>query len=289
MENNSDNTNSRTGAPASDDPIFDEKPAEMSLEGRKEQLEKKISEEYDRSTAKPAPYEGEYSTYDKNTDTNAPPKMSSGSKAYIILIIGVTCAFLIGFVLECRRTYSEGGLFGGDLDRFTLPVPGDSDKDSPFSGLFPFDFGSDSDKDNNDSDSDVSSDTTNDSSLVKAPEKDKVLDPNAEPIKLEDQPEDIDSAEYTARKAYKIVENSVVNVVVYSSQEYIGNEAYKEGTGTGIVLSEDGYIITNSHVVDDSTERGVEIILKNGDRYAAAIAGCDSRTDLAVLKLLLLN
>ncbi len=286
MENNSDNTLPRTGG----EPVTTEDaPAEMSLEGRKAQLEKKVSEELDRkpdvspAEDRPYAYEGVYADpFDKSAEPKK-PKFSGGSRAYLVLLIGVTAAFIIGFVIECGRAYSENGLFGGDLDRFVMPSPDDGD--SPFGGMFPFEFDLPDDDDAPDTNDDSDADISADSNLVKAPGEDDILDPNAKPIEAEDQPDDIDSPEYSARKAYKVVENSVVNVVVYTDPKYIGDDVYKDGTGTGIVISSSGYIITNSHVLDDSTERGVEIIMKSGERYAAAIVGCDSRTDLAVLKI----
>lgn len=59
------------------------------------------------------------------------------------------------------------------------------------------------------------------------------------------------------------------------------------GVGSGVILSEDGYILTNNHVV---TVRGeevdeIEIRLSDGDRYEARILGRDPATDIAVLKV----
>ena len=56
--------------------------------------------------------------------------------------------------------------------------------------------------------------------------------------------------------------------------------------GTGIVLSEDGYIATNSHVIGDSRSLYyVEVVTNEGTTYEAKVIGYDSRTDLAVLKI----
>lgn len=54
-------------------------------------------------------------------------------------------------------------------------------------------------------------------------------------------------------------------------------------TGTGIIMSQDGYIITNAHVVADSTK--VTVVLSNNKEYPATIIGCDEKTDLAVAKI----
>lgn len=56
----------------------------------------------------------------------------------------------------------------------------------------------------------------------------------------------------------------------------------QEGLGSGVIVSEDGYILTNAHVVDGADELRVHI----GDReYEADIVGVDEKTDLAVLKV----
>ncbi len=54
-------------------------------------------------------------------------------------------------------------------------------------------------------------------------------------------------------------------------------------TGTGIIISEDGYIITNAHVVEDAVS--VIIVDQEMNEYDAVVIGADSQTDLAVLKI----
>ncbi len=54
-------------------------------------------------------------------------------------------------------------------------------------------------------------------------------------------------------------------------------------TGTGIIMSADGYIITNAHLVDGAV--GVEILTWDDRSYAAGLVGSDSTSDLAVLKV----
>ena len=57
----------------------------------------------------------------------------------------------------------------------------------------------------------------------------------------------------------------------------------KQGTGSGVIISEDGYIVTNNHVVDFADE--VKVTLFDESTYTATIVGVDPRTDLAVLKI----
>ncbi|MGM9936763.1 MAG: S1C family serine protease [Candidatus Ornithomonoglobus sp.] len=62
-----------------------------------------------------------------------------------------------------------------------------------------------------------------------------------------------------------------------------GDNTVEQGSGSGIIISEDGYIVTNQHVIDGATE--VEVVLNTGNSYTAEIIGQDTKTDLAVLKI----
>jgi serine protease Do len=62
-----------------------------------------------------------------------------------------------------------------------------------------------------------------------------------------------------------------------------GRTVTSTGTGSGIILSEDGYILTNHHVVDGAGELAVK--LSTGAEYAAKLIGKDSQTDLAVIRV----
>ncbi len=65
-----------------------------------------------------------------------------------------------------------------------------------------------------------------------------------------------------------------------------GNSPQKEfkrqGLGSGFIMSKDGYVVTNNHVIDKATD--VQVVLQNGDKFKAEIIGKDPKTDLAVLK-----
>ncbi|MBE6992562.1 MAG: PDZ domain-containing protein [Ruminococcaceae bacterium] len=74
---------------------------------------------------------------------------------------------------------------------------------------------------------------------------------------------------------YKKVEPSVVGVLCESHN--------RSSTGTGIIMSEDGYIITNCHVISGAQEITVE--LSNGEILGAIIVGADELSDLAVIKI----
>ena len=56
-----------------------------------------------------------------------------------------------------------------------------------------------------------------------------------------------------------------------------------EGAGSGVILSENGYILTCYHVIDGATS--IAITLRNGDQYEATLVGGDEELDIAVLKI----
>ncbi|MDQ5984040.1 MAG: hypothetical protein RUMPE_01071 [Eubacteriales bacterium SKADARSKE-1] len=86
----------------------------------------------------------------------------------------------------------------------------------------------------------------------------------------------------TAEVIYSKVAPSIVGVVTYNpSQGLISSSA---GQGSGIIMSADGYIITNAHVVGNSNKSNVTVV-KDEKEYPAKLIGFDTRTDLAVLKI----
>jgi len=68
---------------------------------------------------------------------------------------------------------------------------------------------------------------------------------------------------------------------------FFGNNPQREfkqrSLGSGFIIDQDGYIVTNNHVVEDANE--IEIKLNDGKSYAADIVGRDPSTDLALLKI----
>lgn len=61
------------------------------------------------------------------------------------------------------------------------------------------------------------------------------------------------------------------------------DELVQQGSGSGIIISEDGYIVTNQHVIAEASE--ITVVLNTGDEYTATLVGADSKSDLAVLKI----
>lgn len=105
--------------------------------------------------------------------------------------------------------------------------------------------------------------------LEKAPAGDTVLT-------LEPKGEE---AAKTLQEIYKAVNPAIVSISASVSKGPV------QGTsqGTGVVMSADGYVITNAHVIEDSYY--VEVSLEDGRSFGALLAGVDETTDLAVLKI----
>jgi serine protease Do len=59
----------------------------------------------------------------------------------------------------------------------------------------------------------------------------------------------------------------------------------QQGAGSGVIISPDGYILTNNHVVTDADENKVQVIFNNKHQMKAKIIGTDPSTDLAVIKV----
>ena len=57
----------------------------------------------------------------------------------------------------------------------------------------------------------------------------------------------------------------------------------KVGSGSGVIIREDGYIVTNNHVIEDATK--IEVTLNNNQTYQATLVGTDPATDIALLKV----
>jgi len=96
-------------------------------------------------------------------------------------------------------------------------------------------------------------------------------------ITLNPVPENTDGG-YETTDIYEKVNPSVVSINVYSNQSIS-----PLGSGTGIVMTDDGYIITNAHVVDGGTS--VNVVFHDGENLRGTIIGADATTDLAIVKV----
>jgi Do/DeqQ family serine protease len=58
---------------------------------------------------------------------------------------------------------------------------------------------------------------------------------------------------------------------------------YGSGSGSGVIVSSEGYIVTNNHVIENASE--IEVILNDNSKYTAKVVGTDPSTDIAILKI----
>lgn len=84
--------------------------------------------------------------------------------------------------------------------------------------------------------------------------------------------------------AAPVVDRSSLAGVAKAIQPSVVNISTGSGEGSGIVLTEDGYILTNNHVVAGAEGRDVTVTLSSGKKVPAKIVGTDPRTDLGVVK-----
>lgn len=75
---------------------------------------------------------------------------------------------------------------------------------------------------------------------------------------------------------------SIESVVTISSSNNLPNSREKNGIGSGVIFSEDGYVVTNLHILSGNN---INVRLNNGKNYQATIIGIDKNTDIAVLKI----
>jgi serine protease Do len=103
------------------------------------------------------------------------------------------------------------------------------------------------------------------------------------PLSLADKPRGEETApaggRLTIPQIAEKVTPSVVSVILYVNGQFLEPASI----GSGIILSEDGYIVTNAHVVEGGTDFKVQ--LANGDPFDAEVIGMDAATDLAVIKI----
>lgn len=91
----------------------------------------------------------------------------------------------------------------------------------------------------------------------------------------------------TSNTVESVAENTAASVVeVKTSTIQRGTffgDYVTSGAGSGVIISEDGYIVTNNHVIENANE--ITVTLKSGKDYKATLVGTDEKTDIAVLKI----
>ncbi len=87
----------------------------------------------------------------------------------------------------------------------------------------------------------------------------------------------------TMPEVYSANVNSVVSINVSSTTNYFGQRVETAASGTGFFITQDGYILTNYHVVKGAST--VKVTLYSGETYDASVIGGDEDYDIAVIKI----
>lgn len=192
----------------------------------------------------------------------AKKKMSTGAKIFLIIagilaLAGIAAAVIyLVFAAGNSPSPDRNPFFG-----YSEPFDGYDDDDKP--------------KAQEDEEPDFSIVPPEDEEEEDRPQVD--VTPNTDGITISPRPS---GSTMDAEAVYNRIVTSTVTVSAKLEQD--GNTG--ESTGTGIIATSDGYIITNSHVVLNSRSARVTVTTYDGLEYEAVVVGVDRTTDLAVLK-----
>ena len=85
----------------------------------------------------------------------------------------------------------------------------------------------------------------------------------------------------TSREQSQPVPNSIFDFFFGFPQQGAPQQRERVGSGSGVIIREDGYIVTNNHVIDGATK--IEVTLNSNQTYPATLVGTDPATDIALL------
>ena len=97
-----------------------------------------------------------------------------------------------------------------------------------------------------------------------------------------------DSDDKTADKSTETITNEVADSVVEITTEIMQTSKFygqyiSQGAGSGVIISKDGYIVTNNHVIAGASS--IKVTTRGGDSYDAKLVGTDAKVDIALLKV----
>jgi S1-C subfamily serine protease len=102
-------------------------------------------------------------------------------------------------------------------------------------------------------------------------------------ISLEKELQNIQNIYTSVPEIVKQISPSVVSILItVNSNQQVAQQTL--GAGTGFIVSQDGYIITNKHIIID-TQANYNAILQNGGNFPAKVLYLDNESDLAILKI----
>lgn len=87
----------------------------------------------------------------------------------------------------------------------------------------------------------------------------------------------------TPAEVYAANVNSTVGITTSVTTNFWGYQSTSAASGSGFIISDDGYILTNYHVIENSSS--ISVSMYNGESYDATLIGYDESNDIAVLKI----
>ncbi|MCX7795969.1 MAG: trypsin-like peptidase domain-containing protein [bacterium] len=102
-----------------------------------------------------------------------------------------------------------------------------------------------------------------------------------QPTKVESKVVETEESVYI--KVAEAVGPSVVNVNTKSQIQFFFQAIPQEGAGSGVIITQDGYILTNNHVIEGAQQ--ITVTLADGRTFDAKVVGRDPYTDIAVIKI----
>lgn len=94
-----------------------------------------------------------------------------------------------------------------------------------------------------------------------------------------------EAAEKTVHSVVHVINKTVARAPMSMADVWAGRVPYREaiGTGSGVIITPDGYIITNNHVIKNSNH--LQVTLNNNKSYNAELIGADEESDIALIKI----
>lgn len=190
-----------------------------------------------------------------NSPMNQPPKKTpTGLKVFLICLVVLFGLCLVGFVAMLSYSLGQSSLSPDRNGNSIIPTNG-------------YDYFDPTVEDEEHTESDYS---------------DKI-NPDYAGLKLDNSVSDKNNSKYNSEYTYNAISQSVVGVVCYYDE--ITDVSRCATQGSGIIISKDGYIVTNSHIIDNSkTAYAIQVITSDGKEYTAGVVAYDARTDIALLK-----
>ncbi len=91
------------------------------------------------------------------------------------------------------------------------------------------------------------------------------------------------TSEQSVSSVAKAAADAVVEITTETRTFGYRQESVTPGAGSGVIISNDGYIVTNNHVIEDADT--ITVRLRDGTTYDATLVGTDAKTDIAVIKI----